>query len=168
MDGDGGGRDPPGRAGPFGQLPPSPAGSPGERLRMPGSEAAGMRLRGRKPIRLRLNLGTPSSSFACTCLTWANGSSLRSSTWEIGKQTQTYRLFPAGRGSCTPRKLADSRFRSANRSFSGGLRDRFPLSVLPGISRCIRGSYSLLPTSLPPANANRERIERGAWQRLLA
>ena len=66
------------------------------------------------------------------------------------------------------RKLAESRFRSANRSFSGGLRDRFPLSVLPGISRCIRGSYSLLPTSLPPANANRERIERGAWQRLLA
>lgn len=28
------------------------------------------------------------------------------------------------------RKLAESRFRSANRSFSGGLRDRFPLSVL--------------------------------------
>ena len=67
------------------------------------------------------------------------------------------------------RKLAESRFRSANRSFSGGLRDRFPLSVLLAFRDVftVRIRFSLPPFP-PPANANCERIERGAWQWLLA
>lgn len=84
-------------------------------------------------------------------------------------KTQTYRLFPAGRGSCMSRKLAESRFRSANRSFSGGLRDRFPLSVLLAFRDVftVRIRFSLPP--FPPrrmqtASASSAARGSGFWR----